>query len=329
MIQDPLFFLSHQEYGTYCRPLAVKLGLAVACVLAELVEKRHYHLLRDELYSDPQRGEGFFYHTVDAMEARIGLSRREQETALSKLQDLGLIEMRVFGVPPRRHFRLNEDKILAIFNLRTEKKLKKSKTDLLIQDSALNTDKSAELIRRKTPNPYKEEEPKEKNPKRNTPPSPVGEVGIAADAAGGERDSSASIGREKPEKPRGSTPPPERKHPPAEEIQTFGEEGLVHLTSKQYASLLKHMTAEERDEWIIDLELEIAKRGPEAFAKRYKSHYHTILSWRRYRDRGGGGGSKQIVTAFSSGSKLPDRRLRSPYLTPGDLKEDNFKRERL
>ena len=113
--RDPLFFLYQESYGTYSRPLARKLGLAASVLLSELTDKRRYHTTRNELIDDERHGKGWFYQTHDSCEERTGLSRKEQDTALKILKENNLIEMQVFGLPAKRHFRLNELNILDFF----------------------------------------------------------------------------------------------------------------------------------------------------------------------------------------------------------------------
>lgn len=116
-MNDPLSFLNQKSYGTYNRKLAKEYGVIIAVIISELVEKRNYHMDREELISDERHGDGWFYHTIESLEGRTGIHRREQETALRKIEGAGLIEIKIFGVPAKRHFRLCEKNILDFFNL--------------------------------------------------------------------------------------------------------------------------------------------------------------------------------------------------------------------
>ena len=75
---------------------------------------------------------------------------------------------------------------------------------------------------------------------------------------------------------------------------SYGEEGTIKLTQKQYDDLLLKMDEIERDYWIEQLTLEIGKKGEEVFNKKYRSHYHTILSWKKIR------AERSISTKISS-----------------------------
>jgi len=69
--------------------------------------------------------------------------------------------------------------------------------------------------------------------------------------------------------------------PDHQALESLGSEGLVKMTPKEYANLLQHMSEDERKERITDLELAIKKAGEKEFNKKYKSHYATLLSWKR------------------------------------------------
>lgn len=47
------------------------------------------------------------YKTIEEMKTETCLSRSEQERAIEKWQQLGVLEKEVRNVPPKRHFRIN------------------------------------------------------------------------------------------------------------------------------------------------------------------------------------------------------------------------------
>lgn len=88
------------------RDLITKLGLNAAVMLCELANERSYYIKSGELVG------GMFYSTIDNVQKRTGLSRRQQSKAISDLKDSGVIEVVVKGVPAKRYFKLNENEIL-------------------------------------------------------------------------------------------------------------------------------------------------------------------------------------------------------------------------
>lgn len=49
---------------------------------------------------------GWIYKTVEEMKRETALSRSNQETAIKVLENTGLIEVRLAGIPRKRHFRI-------------------------------------------------------------------------------------------------------------------------------------------------------------------------------------------------------------------------------
>ena len=58
--------------------------------------------------------EGEIYKTIDEMEEETYLSRSEQDVAIRKWKELGVLEVRKAGIPPKRHFRINTEYLLQI-----------------------------------------------------------------------------------------------------------------------------------------------------------------------------------------------------------------------
>lgn len=63
---------------------------------------------------------------------------------------------------------------------------------------------------------------------------------------------------------------------------SFGEAGKVKLTAEEHAKLVARLGEGATAEYIERLDSYIASKG-----KRYKSHYHTILSWQRRDEKDG------------------------------------------
>ncbi len=142
---DPLFFLNQDNYAIYNRNLATLLGVTAAIILSELIQRRKYHTDRDELIDDPKLGNGWFYETIDTMQERLGLTRREQDTALKKLKKTGLISIKVVGIPPKRHFLINDENVLQLFTDANSQK---------VIEKTTNLHKNAKSICTKAPNQF-------------------------------------------------------------------------------------------------------------------------------------------------------------------------------
>ena len=84
-----------------------------AIVLCELCQRFIYHSSREELITINET-QDWFYHTIDAMEDRLGITRKEQDHAISILKHFGVIATIVKGVPPRRFFLLLPERIAEL-----------------------------------------------------------------------------------------------------------------------------------------------------------------------------------------------------------------------
>ena len=53
----------------------------------------------------------WFCQTIEEMRERIGYKRWKQDKLLKQLKELGAIEERIMGKPPKRHFRINYERV--------------------------------------------------------------------------------------------------------------------------------------------------------------------------------------------------------------------------
>jgi hypothetical protein len=113
-----LSFLNQDSYQLYNRHIARYCqSINAAVMLAELINRHDYHHDREELVFHEKYGHGWFYLTHEKCEERTCLTRREQDTSLKILECKGFLEHVNFGLPQKRYFRLNDEKILDIFGL--------------------------------------------------------------------------------------------------------------------------------------------------------------------------------------------------------------------
>lgn len=62
---------------------------------------------------------------------------------------------------------------------------------------------------------------------------------------------------------------------------------FVYLTEKEHSKLIDRFGESGAAAWIDEMNIAIGKIGERAFNKKYSSHYFTILSWARLRDKTG------------------------------------------
>lgn len=80
------------------KALMKNLGLVAAAIYTELVRDYLYYEKKGELTAD-----GEFFCTEKTIEKEMGLKDDAQKRALRKLEDLGLIEVKLKGIPRKRY----------------------------------------------------------------------------------------------------------------------------------------------------------------------------------------------------------------------------------
>ena len=101
--------ISAKRFVGFNNILGHLVGVSCALVLADLEDQIDFY--KEESVSHEKYGDGWVYTTIETMQKRTCLTKHEQDTAIKKLVSLGLLEVKVFGMPPKRYFRLNGDKI--------------------------------------------------------------------------------------------------------------------------------------------------------------------------------------------------------------------------
>jgi len=93
------------------------IGVNEAILYSELASRQDYFDERN-LLDD----EGMFYNTQYDLQSGTGLGERAQRTSIGNLKKLGLIEMKVKGLPAKRYFKIVDDNKLLMKYLETGKK---------------------------------------------------------------------------------------------------------------------------------------------------------------------------------------------------------------
>lgn len=91
------------------KALVHSIGLDEAVLYSELFSRYIYFAFKGQLTE-----EGFFFNTVDDLEAATCLKVKRQRKAISNLQELSLIAYKVKGMPARRYFKIiDNEELLA------------------------------------------------------------------------------------------------------------------------------------------------------------------------------------------------------------------------
>jgi len=66
------------------------------------------------------RNPNSIYKTVNEIKKETCLTRRQQETAIRKWKELGVLTVKLRGIPPKRHFTINLEKLYQLAGFRVE-----------------------------------------------------------------------------------------------------------------------------------------------------------------------------------------------------------------
>ena len=105
-----LDLIKSKGYIVVSKELAREIGLNETIILAELISQYQYFKDKGEL--DEQ---GYFYCTIDKLEKNTTIEKSKQGRVINNLIDMELIEKNTKGVPPKRHFKINETNITKLF----------------------------------------------------------------------------------------------------------------------------------------------------------------------------------------------------------------------
>lgn len=84
-------------------------GLEEAIILGELASEYAYWQDRNELDA-----EGFFFSTVENIEENTALKEKRQRKAINNLQNAGIIEIKLKGLPAKRYIKISTEQLTPI-----------------------------------------------------------------------------------------------------------------------------------------------------------------------------------------------------------------------
>ena len=115
-----LNLIASEGFITVNKTLIKLFGLEAALILGELAGEEMYweHTGKSE--------DGFFYSTAENLEENTGLTRYQQDKAIKKLEQAGILDTVVKGMPATKHFKFNQERIFEIIAAPDLKNLKTS-----------------------------------------------------------------------------------------------------------------------------------------------------------------------------------------------------------
>lgn len=92
--------------------IMMKYGRDFAVLLACLMSA-------DKLFGHNGNGP-WFYQTVAEVEKRTGIKTKKQAELLRQMEELGIIERKLMGLPARRYFKINYERAIELSSLNEE-----------------------------------------------------------------------------------------------------------------------------------------------------------------------------------------------------------------
>ena len=112
-----LQLISTSNFITVNKDLIKVLGLEEAILLGELASEYDYWNNKNEIE------DGYFYSTIENIEEKTTLTAYKQRKCLENLKNKGIIDIQIRGIPAKRYIKINEEKVIEIFNNKLLKNL--------------------------------------------------------------------------------------------------------------------------------------------------------------------------------------------------------------
>ena len=105
-----LHLIASDSFITVNKELIKVVGLEAAVLIGELASEHNYWTQNKGITSD-----GYFFSTIENMEEKTSLSGHQQRQALKKLEEIGVVTVKIMGLPAKRYVKLHDEQVLKIF----------------------------------------------------------------------------------------------------------------------------------------------------------------------------------------------------------------------
>ena len=110
-----LQLIASSNFLTVNMAIAKQVGNDAAILLAELASSQVY-FEKHEMLTD-----GMFFETVEQIEDHTNLTKYQQAKAVKKLEEVGVLKTRMKGIPAKRYFFVNGEKIIELVDRKKSK----------------------------------------------------------------------------------------------------------------------------------------------------------------------------------------------------------------
>ena len=132
--------LASDNFIVINRGLLKRYGLNVTLMLCELASEYNFYKKEGKLEDD-----GMFFSTIENITDKTGLSRYQQAEALKTLDEMGIVKSFVKGVPAKRFFKLDIEKLASKIANNSPSSLQKT-NKLDVKKLATNNNNNIKII---------------------------------------------------------------------------------------------------------------------------------------------------------------------------------------
>lgn len=112
-----LQLIASSSFLTVNMAIAKQVGNDAAILLAELASSQVYFEKNDMLT------DGMFFETVEQIEDHTNLTKYQQSKAVKALEEVGVLKTKMKGIPAKRYFLVDGEKILGLVDCKKSKNL--------------------------------------------------------------------------------------------------------------------------------------------------------------------------------------------------------------
>ena len=106
-------FMGNRHYRRIHVDIARQIGILEAYLLEDLVDMQDYYESKNKLIHIKDFGDCFYYDH-NTCDERMALGEKQMLRVIKSLVDQGLIDYQLVGIPPKRFFRINFERINEI-----------------------------------------------------------------------------------------------------------------------------------------------------------------------------------------------------------------------
>ena len=112
-------FIKQEAYFTVNYKLVKHIGLNPSIFFGEICNEFKYYYEKNLLINDD-----WFFATTDKIQSKIGFSKFLQSNCIKILQDCKILEMKIMGIPAKKHFKINGTELIDLMEIITQQEVK-------------------------------------------------------------------------------------------------------------------------------------------------------------------------------------------------------------